>query len=508
VGLVSGPARSRRQSWLVVGVGLTAITLFNVTGGSLAVFFYFLTLIASMSATTVGLLRNQPSEHRRPWLAIVGAELCFLPSVLVPEENGHDLSDGVSLPDAAQLAGYLLLAMALTLLLRQRRSDQDDPGRADSLVVVLAAALPAWIFFIEPTVRHLSTIDLHDLAEAAKPAFNVVAIVASIQLILTNRRRTPALWMLGLALTAVFSCDLYLQLWESRPSTLVAHLVSSLVLTGFVGVAAASLHPTVRAGSRPEAVALRSLGIARTAWLTAVLLLPVATTAIWPPQYLPARVVRVALSLLLTVTVVGRIVRNTDARIQREQLASRRATRDDLTGLPNRAKFYEELNLAADQPGRTVALLMVDLNDFKQVNDRHGHQAGDAVLVAFADVLTESVRASEVVARLGGDEFAVLLDVDTADAAVCVAERIVRQAAARRVHLGDGETAISCSIGIAVSEPVATGRPAMNELLHQADQAMYVAKRRRTSGWHLFLPDGTAPLGTAFAEPSVFRGAS
>ena len=501
MGVLSGSARSSRPSWLVLGAGLAAVTLFNVTGGGLAAFFYLAAIIGSIGATAVGLLRNQPREHRRPWLAIVGAELCFLPSVLIPEENGNGSGDGVSVMDLAQLTGYLLLAVALTLLLRQRRSNRDDPGRVDSLVVVLAAALPAWMFFIEPTVHDLSAIDLHDFAEAAKPAFNVVAIVASIQLILTNRRRTPALWMLGLALTAVFACDLYIQVVDSLPSGLVVHLVSSLILTGFLGVAAASLHPTVRPRSRPEKVALHSLGFARTAWLTAVLLLPVATTAIWPPESAPARFVRVALSLLLTVIVVGRIVRNTDARIQLEQLASRRAAQDDLTGLPNRAKFYEELNLMADQPGRTVALLMVDLNDFKKVNDSHGHQAGDAVLIAFADLLRANIRAPEVAARLGGDEFAVLLDVDTADAAARVADRIVQLAAAHRVQVGAGETPISCSIGIAVSEPVTAGRLAMNELLHQADQAMYAAKRRGASGWHVY----TAPGPNAFAKPGSYQ---
>ncbi|WP_033337819.1 GGDEF domain-containing protein [Catenuloplanes japonicus] len=481
-----GLFRSNGPSWLLAGLCASAIAVANLTGGDVADYTYLVAIVVAIAGTVVGLMRNQTPANRRPWLAIVAAELCFFLALLLP----NDVTDGdetaALASDLAQIAGYLLIASALTALIRQRRADRDDPARADALVVVLVSALLSWIVIVEPMLWQPGGSHLLDVLDGIKPAFDVVAVVASIQLVAASRRRTPGLWMLGLALAGVFSCDLYRALFASGHSAFVGALNDALVLIGFFGIAAASLHPSIRRVSRPQAVALRRLGAGRTVWLAAVLMLPVATMAIWIPESPPAGYVRLGLSLLLTLVVIGRLVRTTDARFEREQSASRRAAHDDLTGLPNRARFYEELGLAAAEPERQFALLMIDLNDFKQVNDVHGHQAGDAVLVAFGDLLHQSTREADISARLGGDEFAVLLNVATTEEAVTVAERIVRTAAARQVPVGDRTTAISCSIGIAMTEPVAAGRVEMTELMHRADQAMYAAKRMRTSGWQFY----------------------
>ncbi|WP_160159201.1 diguanylate cyclase domain-containing protein [Streptomyces sp. SLBN-118] len=153
------------------------------------------------------------------------------------------------------------------------------------------------------------------------------------------------------------------------------------------------------------------------------------------------------------------------------------AFHDALTGLPNRALFSDRVTHALRKRTANTtppALLLLDLDGFKAVNDSAGHAAGDAVLVQAARRLQASVRAGDTVARLGGDEFAALLE---GEAGACpfrtreVAERIL-SALANPYRIGSTDAVVSASIGIAVATPGITP----DELLHNADLAMYEAK--------------------------------
>jgi diguanylate cyclase (GGDEF)-like protein len=158
------------------------------------------------------------------------------------------------------------------------------------------------------------------------------------------------------------------------------------------------------------------------------------------------------------------------------------ADHDHLTGLPNRAAFDEWAKQLSAADGQGRAVLLLDLNEFKAVNDTLGHHAGDKLLKVIAHRLQRCVRPTDLVARLGGDEFSVLLaNASTADA-VAAAHRILGDVA-RRVRIGGQTLRPSASIGIAAS-----GDEPFETLLRDADEAMYEAKRRN-SGFHLH-PDG------------------
>ena len=156
---------------------------------------------------------------------------------------------------------------------------------------------------------------------------------------------------------------------------------------------------------------------------------------------------------------------------------------DKLTGLLDRWGWDEQAPRAlagSVERGRGAALLVIDFDHFKQVNDLHGHLAGDAVLTAMGKVLVESTRAGDVVSRLGGDEFAVLMPDTSLDEAVAVAERV--GAAVRGlsvlIPLGLNGTTIgrhSASIGLAAS-PEHGGD--LRDLLLRADSALLAAKRQ------------------------------
>lgn len=151
------------------------------------------------------------------------------------------------------------------------------------------------------------------------------------------------------------------------------------------------------------------------------------------------------------------------------------ALHDPLTGLPNRRKFvdYLEAALLRDVPvSERVAVLVVDLDDFKSVNDRYGHEGGDQVLQAVGTLLLGLLRDGDLVARLGGDEFVVCCDkVAGPDEALAVGRRIL-QVLSQPIRMGGETIAMSASVGVALSVPGSGNE----ELIRKADSAMYQAK--------------------------------
>jgi diguanylate cyclase (GGDEF)-like protein len=159
----------------------------------------------------------------------------------------------------------------------------------------------------------------------------------------------------------------------------------------------------------------------------------------------------------------------------------RLALHDELTGLANRGSLSEVLAQAlahADRTHQPLAVMLVDLDGFKQVNDTLGHAAGDAVLVACAERLRETVRESDRLARLGGDEFVVVAEETDQGAAEVLASRIAARLA-EPVDVGPALAQVSASVGLVVRPP-GSGSDAAG-LLAQADAAMYDEKRRHRS---------------------------
>jgi diguanylate cyclase (GGDEF)-like protein len=157
----------------------------------------------------------------------------------------------------------------------------------------------------------------------------------------------------------------------------------------------------------------------------------------------------------------------------------RRATRDNLTGLANRAFFYDRLRhslSAAKREGRRVGVLMLDMDGLKPINDTHGHRAGDAAIMEIASRVSADVREVDTVARLGGDEFAVILStVEDSDGALAAGLRITARCA-RPFTFENRPLKIGASLGVAIY-PEDGEEP--DELVEKADQSMYVAKRRK-----------------------------
>ena len=198
--------------------------------------------------------------------------------------------------------------------------------------------------------------------------------------------------------------------------------------------------------------------------------------------------VEIGLNPIHTPTGTGLLVSVIDVteRKRVELELKRSAFHDGLTGLPNRTLFIDNLlrlNAAAKRHGHhPFALLFLDLDRFKVINDSLGHSAGDKLLIEMSQRLVECTREEDTVARLGGDEFALLLEqVRGPEDAVRVAERVLASLA-DPLMLNENEVSITGSIGIALS---LTGEENPEDLLRDADMAMYQAKTRRL-GYQIF----------------------
>ena len=202
------------------------------------------------------------------------------------------------------------------------------------------------------------------------------------------------------------------------------------------------------------------------------------------------------LIMVATVLVVTMLVaRVTDA-------LSRQVLTDPLTGLHNRRAFFAHARtaLAKTSDSACVAVVVLDLDRFKNVNDTYGHHAGDALLAALAPRLLADRRPGDVVARLGGDEFALLCSVSGEQEAVEVADRL-SEAWSQPLVIEQGVLHVAGSVGVALSGPGATPET----LLRDADTAMYTAKGRRSGGAQVFRPRMHSASARLLAVESELR---
>ncbi len=222
----------------------------------------------------------------------------------------------------------------------------------------------------------------------------------------------------------------------------------------------------------------------------------VPSTTLYAPVEGSARLAAWELLGALAAAVLA-LLATVAAALRRSSLLAHERLHDPLTGLPSRTILLQRIDAAVERAHRgrrTAAVLFIDLDRFKQVNDELGHTTGDRLLGAVADRLIRAVRPSDLVGRFGGDEFLVLCeDLTSLDDAVAIAERI-RTTLADGFTLGEHHTSVGCSIGIATTGSAAVGG---QQLITEADAAMYEIKR---TGGGVRVSATTAPA-TAWNRP-------
>jgi diguanylate cyclase (GGDEF)-like protein len=259
------------------------------------------------------------------------------------------------------------------------------------------------------------------------------------------------------------------------------HLVGlRLAAAAVMGLAIAGMHYTGMAAARfPEGSICGAVlhGGVSTQWLAS--LVGTSTFAI--------------LGIALVTSVLDRRLQERTAMLAASLDKANRelthlALHDGLTRLPNRVLLEDRLTQAIENARRNkrrFAVMFVDLDGFKGINDAYGHQVGDRLLLQLSSNLLESLRPEDTVARLGGDEFVVLATIDVPEDAATIADKVMRLARLP-LEVDRAEVAVSASIGVAIYPE--DGRRAQ-DLLANADAAMYAVKERGRNGYQLFEPD-------------------
>jgi diguanylate cyclase len=363
------------------------------------------------------------------------------------------------------------------------------------------------------SVYHAGAADHFALSVSISYPVGDLVLVTMAFIVLTRahtaQRLTLGLLMAGIMLLA-FSDSLFA--YQTATS---AYQTGSLIDVGWVSAfllfGLAALSSTVEPSSDGEN-AQTSVGGGRP-WLPYLPL--VLAGAVGIHRLLPGLQSGPVPGVVLLLVVVV-LIRQFITVAQNRQLlvtVAHQAFHDPLTGLANRALFTDRLDHAVHlhrRDRRPLAVLCLDLDDFKLVNDSLGHPAGDDLLVRVAERMIGCLRASDTVARLGGDEFAVLIE-EGAENPLIVAERVVE--AFRAPFMIDHHAlTVRPSIGLA-SAAAGADEVTADDLLKHADVAMYAAKRARTGAVQLFRPDMHLPdldeagLGqsftTAMATPTT-----
>lgn len=397
----------------------------------------------------------------------------------------------VSFADVLYLTGYPVLAVAVVLLVMARCGTSARAALTDGLILGVVSGMVVWQTLLTDVGGGSW------LAAAAYPVGDAVLLACLMWLVIVPGRRDVTLWLLTAHLATVITADVVYAIDVRGGGAGEGGPIAFLYDAAYLLLALAALHPGARrVGDRAPADLPGAVGGGRVLLLGVGIVAAPATAVATTASGRPVQPwVFLAASAVLSLLIVGRMAaivrhagRDRQVAVLSEARLEHRATHDMLTGLANRAAFLEALEaaLAARRPERAVAVMFIDLDEFKLVNDSYGHIAGDQLLSLVAARISGAVRGSDLVARLGGDEFTVLADVSGAGEAHVVAERIL--AAMDAPFLLEGrEVYVTGSVGIALAEP--GGDADAPGLMRDADIALYRAKDSGRARCQLFGTD-------------------
>jgi diguanylate cyclase (GGDEF)-like protein len=375
-------------------------------------------------------------------------------------------------------------------------------GRArtvlDGLIVGCAVLFVSWIFVLSPLVSDEGLSGSERVVNLAYPVFDVVLL--TIALIALARGgsagRLPRAFVAAgiIAFAVADSAFAYAALKNGEPT---GSTQAGWWIAGYLLIALGALH-AMRHPSGQVDVLVADLG---EGWaglfmpigpVAVVLAISVMQVSLRADQEIDLGSIKIGIVMMALVVIRQAMVILENVQLARSLAQSNeelqfQVLHDPLTGLTNRPLFTDRLRVVLARMTRVdqvAAVMFLDLDRFKPVNDEHGHDAGDAVLAGVATRVAAALRTGDTVARLGGDEFLVLCEAVSGTAeATTLAQRVVDAVAAPLVHDGD-ELVVSASVGVVITDcPDASPE----RLIEQADTAMYEAKHR--GGGHIELVD-------------------
>jgi diguanylate cyclase len=434
-------------------------------------------------AMGLGLRWNAP-PRRGPWeILFLGAVLCGAGGFLRLDRHSLGALSARPLgPDLVVVVGGVLLAFAFSVLGRapHPHGDENPDMVLDGLVAAVAAWALLWSTLVEPAIgtRPVGAA-LRALLPAPTALDAYVVSVAVIALAPRARRNVAARWLLAAAAALAAADGLYLVDDVGRAP--VPHpVLGALYLLAASALAAAFLHPTMRrlfgGRWRPPTDPARSRDR-----LVAVVLAPALLALVGlvgPSRPDDQRIVLGAAAALCVLLAAWRVGRAAHAGARTQSRLLHDVTHDPLTGLGNRT-FAERAIAAALAAGaradEEVAVVFLDLDRFKLVNDAHGYSCGDQLLIEVGERLTTAFGRRAELARVGGDEFVAVVFPVAGVASARREAQSAHAAVAAPFHIYGTDLLVSASVGVAVSSAAEPTTDA-ETMLRDADTAMYQAK--------------------------------
>ncbi|MFN8122971.1 MAG: GGDEF domain-containing protein [Thermoleophilia bacterium] len=443
------------------------------------------TYLAGLTLVVAGLWAGALIDRgaaRRGWVLIAVTASLWLGGDILQRTLQARGFTGVGIPDVFWLASYGTLAAGVWLMIRARglRRTETREIRLDVAVVTAASVLPAWRLMVAPSLADGGGA-LDRAVAVLYPVGDLVLFALAVMLVVAPGTASAAGRLILACLSLTLVTDVLFAALPDLAPAFDASRLDAVLLCANGLLAAASLHPS------RDALSVRAPGHgARHMHRSRILLLGVGVTAttvgaaLAPHLGTVDRVLGAAAGLVAALAITLRFASVVRERESAEERLIHQAHHDPLTGLANRSLLLERLGgmLFGGHAERGIAVLYIDLDGFKEVNDRWGHAAGDAVLLAAGRRLAESVRADDLVARVGGDEFVILCPATGAEDAEGLARRLHRRLG-DPVDAGGRAVAVAASIGVFATTSVRVGAETLDAdaLLRAADSAMYRAKR-------------------------------
>jgi diguanylate cyclase (GGDEF)-like protein len=482
--------------WAYAGVGLILIVVYfanpDLPGLPDWAPRYPIDVIVNASAVVgliVGIRRWRP-DPVLPWCLMAVSQAVYTIGDFV-YYRGLYITHSTPFPgpaDAFYLGRVPFMVAALALMIR-KRSGSDRAAVIDSLIVGIAASLLSWVVLMKPYTEGALALSVR-LTSIAYPVTDLMLVVMAVRLLAGKGQRGLSFRFLTAGLILLAATDSVYG-WFNLHG--VSYSSGSLVEVGwlayYVSVGACGLHPSMReltvptSGEQAKGSRLRIAALGGATLVGPGLL----ASEVWLGERVDALPIAFA-----SIAVIGLVIlRLADVMHHQEQAEAEvrhQAFHDPLTGLANRALFYDRLEHALEvgrRHSRGLAVMLIDLDRFKPINDSLGHAAGDELLVTIGHRITACLRSTDTVARLGGDEFLVLAESDaTVGTVSAIAERLI-DAVAKPLLLHGHEVSVTASVGVTFAPG---GADDADELVNNADTAMYTAKRELPGTYRIFEP--------------------
>ena len=476
------PAASRTCYRVVLVAALVGAASYAVTGPLLSEMIWSGTVAGMLTVAMVATRRL--SHHRSAWRWIIVGNAMFLlgDTLYSLLERALDADPYPSIADVAYVAGYPAVGYGLIAMGRTGSQQRNRGAWVDASIVTLGSSAVVWAFVMAPTIDDTESPALDRVVTLFYASGDLVLIAALAILFGRQIRVTRSSGLLMGSLLAMLLADVVYAISEMTGAFPVGDPVDALWLVAYLLVTLAVLDH--EAADQPTPIDTRGPRLTTARSLTLMLASIVAPIVLLfeidgSATRHAATLIVATIAIFILVVVRLQFVAD-ELESSRRELAFE-ASHDGLTGLANRERFLAEVQAAADDDQHHAVVLYLDLDDFKRVNDVHGHPVGDALLAEIAARLRSVTDVADHVARLGGDEFAVLLVGEQARQAPLHAEETL---ALLRSPVELPQTVVHPAASIGIVE--LNGERDVDELMRRADVAMYSAKRAGKDRWRPF----------------------